>query len=155
MDFLAQNKDTEFKVTEIAEKTGIDIKNMGKYLKSLEEQQRIKIRTSQEGKVRTKFVSFTEKPKSKIQEPDQGPAAIEEKEPEPPKPKIRKEPKEPKAKITSDDLRIKIMQLLNSDKSKYAKILSKLPKSWGGNLVGGGGWSGPWMTLLDLLPEIL
>jgi DNA-binding MarR family transcriptional regulator len=108
MDFLKENKDKEFKVTEIAEQTKIDIKNMGRYIKQLEEQQKIKVRPVQEGKVRTKFVSFAESPKSEIQADPPGPAAIEKKEPEPPKPKIRREPKESKAEMNDipefDDL---------------------------------------------------
>ena len=60
MDFLKNNKGQEFKVTEIAERTGIDLKNMSKYTNHLKEQGRIKIRPQQDGKVRTKFISWTE-----------------------------------------------------------------------------------------------
>ena len=82
MDFLTQNKDIEFKVTEIAEKLKIDIKNMGRYLKSLEEQQRIKVRPVQEGKVRTKFISFAEPTKPKQPSPPPSPEPL----PSPPEP---------------------------------------------------------------------
>jgi len=85
MNLLIKNKDKEFKVTEIAEKTQIDIKNMGRYLKSLEEKQQIKIRPVQEGKVRTKFISFAQPSKSEIQADPAGPAAApKSEEPAPP-----------------------------------------------------------------------
>jgi len=64
IELLKQNKDKEFRVTEIAEQTGIDIKNMSRYLKSLEEQNRIKVCPIQEGRIRTKLISYAEPKKS-------------------------------------------------------------------------------------------
>jgi len=106
-NFLTENKDQEFKVSDLAEKVSIDIKNMGRYLKQLEEQQQIKIRTAQEGKIRTKFISFAQPSKSEIQADPPGPTAIEPQEPEPQKPQIQ-EVKPIKAKKVTDEISRKL-----------------------------------------------
>lgn len=175
MDFLKENKDKEFKVTEIAEQTKIDIKNMGRYIKQLEEQQKIKVRPVQEGKVRTKFISFTEptKPKQPSPAPSpmppssppepaatsqvQGPAiaAIEEKEPEPPKPKIRREPAPEVLEYTASKLKAIAMEELADDPKKWQNYLRQLPNIWGGTRKGGSGWSTGMLAAFDILAVAL
>ena len=58
-------------------------------------------------------------------------------------------------RYTADDLRIKVMGYLVKHKQRFAGILKHLPLSWGGNLRGGGGWSGPWLKLLEIVAEVI
>lgn len=73
---MEQNKGKEFRVSEIAEQTGIDIKNMSRYLKILEDQQQIKVRPLQEGRIRTKLISYTDPKKPQQLEPVPSPGPL-------------------------------------------------------------------------------
>jgi transposase-like protein len=92
-------------------------------------------------------------PASKIQEPDQGPAATEEKEPEPPKPKVKKEPKPETPKYTPNKLKAIVMKEIADHPKKWEKYLKVLPHVWGGTLKGGSGWSTAWLGLFDILAD--
>ena len=48
----------ELSVSQLANLTEIDVKNIGRYLKELENEKRITIRKEQDGKIRTKYVSL-------------------------------------------------------------------------------------------------
>ena len=58
-----------------------------------------------------------------------------------------------KKRYTPDELRIKVMEHLVKHKIKYKRILGHLPLSWGGRLRSGGGWSGAWLELLNIITE--
>lgn len=70
---------------------------------------------------------------------------------------VNQKPRVSKKKLDKDQLRIRVMTYLieNKDKAEVEKILEKLPQSWGGKLPNGGGWSGAWLMLLEILSEIL
>lgn len=136
MNLLMENKDKEFRVTEIAEKTGIDVKNMGRYIKQLDEEQRIKIHTTQEGKVRTKFVSFAESPKTKILDETAGQADREkDAEPTSPReiknaepPKAKKEIVKPVTKLDANEILLKLQSKKVRDSPAYSNMLKQLQK---------------------------
>ncbi|MHA1298881.1 MAG: hypothetical protein ACTSO9_05495 [Candidatus Helarchaeota archaeon] len=47
------------------------------------------------------------------------------------------------------------MDYLEKHKKKYKHLLGHLPKSWGGRLKAGGGWSAGWLELLEIVAEVL
>ena len=63
--------------------------------------------------------------------------------------------KESCQKATMFDLHLKVMKYLNENDNELTQLaLRNLPKGWGGSLRRGGGWSGHWLCLLEILEQI-
>ncbi|MHA1377987.1 MAG: hypothetical protein ACTSRG_06360 [Candidatus Helarchaeota archaeon] len=69
------------------------------------------------------------------------------------RPKLIKKSEIPQ--ISVDEIRLKVMEHLIRHNKRHRHLLGHLPKSWGGRLTSGGGWSAGWLQLLEIIAEVL
>lgn len=81
LDYLKENP-IQITTTDLAENTGIDIKNISRYLKQLESEKMVSRKTIQDGKIRVVYITLTSHKKNTTTRNHEGIAKIK------PKPKI-------------------------------------------------------------------